>query len=634
MFAKRVLNGLIMAAASSAALSACSAGDAPDAEGTLRMYGGLDPQGRPFTRYALDTSEGLVPLELDAGLIEVAKLRTALRVAAHGERTPDGKLRVIRFDMVERQENAGTVQQSLTFGGTRTAKLLVLMVYRDAPDSQTIDGIKQTLLTSPTSARALIKESSFDKLDISADVFGWFKLPASSSCDEGKLADDAKAAARATNVEPDLYDHVLYYFPSTTLCAFSGLGEVGSPTSPARQTWYNGEFSTYVTAHELGHNLGFWHAHALDCGNVPIANASTCTPWEYGDTADPMGGLRIDFNGGHVATQFSGYAKAAQNWIGACNVVTTPVSGDYWLTPTETQTAEAQVLRIKAPSSVCPSDTPDCYYYVEYRQPLGAIDGSDYFKTTPMHQGVLIRLGADIDQTGSADVRGAYLIDTNPSLEDDYMDARLAFGKTFNDSAGVQIAAVATESGKAHVKITLSTGTGSATCLNGTIFGGGGTVGGCPDFVQPMAGNPGYKIGDKVKFNGAYYASKISSNYWSPSAAPQYWVTTTCTGTSSCTDGVKNGNETAVDCGGSCPACASCTDGVKNGNETAIDCGGSCAPCPTTGCTAFVQPYAGQPGYKIGDKVKFGGAGHESTINNNYWSPSAAPQYWKSATCN
>ncbi len=51
-----------------------------------------------------------------------------------------------------------------------------------------------------------------------------------------------------------------------------------------------------------------------------------------------------------------------------------------------------------------------------------------------------------------------------------------------------------------------------------------------------------------------------------------------------CTDGLQNGDETGVDCGGSnCPACPpTCTDGVQNGNETAIDCGGpDCPACPT-----------------------------------------------------
>ncbi len=71
-----------------------------------------------------------------------------------------------------------------------------------------------------------------------------------------------------------------------------------------------------------------------------------------------------------------------------------------------------------------------------------------------------------------------------------------------------------------------------------------------------------------------------------------------------CGDGIKNGSESDVDCGGSCGACAnlkgcggnsdctsgvctsgmcaavSCTDALKNGGETDLDCGGaSCQPC-------------------------------------------------------
>lgn len=72
----------------------------------------------------------------------------------------------------------------------------------------------------------------------------------------------------------------------------------------------------------------------------------------------------------------------------------------------------------------------------------------------------------------------------------------------------------------------------------------------------------------------------------------------------SCTDDVKGGDETDVDCGGdTCPACGdgkactdnadcqsgvctgsvcaepACDDGVKNGDETDVDCGGSCGSC-------------------------------------------------------
>ena len=113
------------------------------------------------------------------------------------------------------------------------------------------------------------------------------------------------------------------------------------------------------------------------------------------------------------------------------------------------------------------------------------------------------------------------------------------------------------------------------------------------------------------------------------------------------TDGVKNGNETDIDCGGGAPApaciagkacapgqglrdCESkvCTggvcqaptpsDGVQNGNETDVDCGGG-APAPACGngktcvvgaqdCTSLVctggvcQPPKGDDGVKNGDE--------------------------------
>jgi hypothetical protein len=90
----------------------------------------------------------------------------------------------------------------------------------------------------------------------------------------------------------------------------------------------------------------------------------------------------------------------------------------------------------------------------------------------------------------------------------------------------------------------------------------------------------------------------------------------------SCTDGVENQNEGDVDCGGDCPnACGTgddcnedsdcdsevcsfpgcgggaccqpprCNDGVRNGNELAVDCGNqACGPCaPGTACTADQQ---------------------------------------------
>ncbi|MGB1207149.1 MAG: T9SS type A sorting domain-containing protein [Chitinophagales bacterium] len=58
-----------------------------------------------------------------------------------------------------------------------------------------------------------------------------------------------------------------------------------------------------------------------------------------------------------------------------------------------------------------------------------------------------------------------------------------------------------------------------------------------------------------------------------------------------CDDGIQNGGETGIDCGGPCTAiCPTCDDGIMNGDETGIDCGGSfCEACPCTANTIYVN---------------------------------------------
>ncbi len=55
----------------------------------------------------------------------------------------------------------------------------------------------------------------------------------------------------------------------------------------------------------------------------------------------------------------------------------------------------------------------------------------------------------------------------------------------------------------------------------------------------------------------------------------------TGSGGASCFNGIQDGTETGVDCGGpDCAPCPTCDDGIQNGGETGVDCGGpDCAPC-------------------------------------------------------
>ncbi|MBL0027018.1 MAG: T9SS type A sorting domain-containing protein [Saprospiraceae bacterium] len=92
-------------------------------------------------------------------------------------------------------------------------------------------------------------------------------------------------------------------------------------------------------------------------------------------------------------------------------------------------------------------------------------------------------------------------------------------------------------------------------------------------------GYGGYKVSSDAKllFNGGAFGKSASHNFCIATQQP------------TCTDGIKNGSETGIDCGGpTCPVCPTCTDGIKNGKETGKDCGGpDCIACAT--CTDGIK---------------------------------------------
>ncbi len=161
---------------------------------------------------------------------------------------------------------------------------------------------------------------------------------------------------------------------------------------------------------------------------------------------------------------------------------------------------------------------------------------------------------------------------------------------------------------------------------NGNVIASGGTYGsqpdgstvtetlcladGCYDFTI----NDSFGDGICCSYgNGSYAVVAAGTTVASGGNFGSSETTNFCLGGGSgptCTDGIQNGNETGVDCGGSCSpcpipgctnpsahnynpnatqndgSCETCIDGVQNGDETGVDCGGSlCDPCNNGGCT-------------------------------------------------
>ena len=137
------------------------------------------------------------------------------------------------------------------------------------------------------------------------------------------------------------------------------------------------------------------------------------------------------------------------------------------------------------------------------------------------------------------------------------------------------------------------------TNSGGSVVASGGTYGsqadgstvtitnclpdGCYDFTI----NDAYGDGICCSYgNGSYSVTTGGSTVASGGSFGSSETTNFCVGggpAPTCTDGIQNGSETGVDCGGpDCAACPTCDDGIQNGSETGVDCGGpDCAACPT-----------------------------------------------------
>ena len=142
----------------------------------------------------------------------------------------------------------------------------------------------------------------------------------------------------------------------------------------------------------------------------------------------------------------------------------------------------------------------------------------------------------------------------------------------------------------------------------GAVYASGGTYGSQPDgstVVENFCVPDGCydftiydSYGDGICCsygNGSYTltdaggATLASGGSFGSSETTNFCVTSG--GGPTCSDGIQNGDETGVDCGGSCPACPpTCDDGIQNGDETGVDCGGSSCP-PCAGSTTLLGSY-------------------------------------------
>ena len=140
-------------------------------------------------------------------------------------------------------------------------------------------------------------------------------------------------------------------------------------------------------------------------------------------------------------------------------------------------------------------------------------------------------------------------------------------------------------------------GTGSFNACSGQIFdsgGNGGNYANSENFTETYCSNAGNCI--RITFtsfntesgydilsiyNGPTTASPLIGSYSGSSLPPVITSSSGCITVKWISDGstVSSGWAATLSCL-VCPV-PTCTDGIQNGTETGIDCGGTCSPCPS-----------------------------------------------------
>jgi len=340
--------------------------------------------------------------------------------------------------------NGAPAPQPNTFGEQQT--VVVLVNFQDDPTNMPW-ALNEAWSLVFDAVSGFFEENSYQQTWLNGDVFGWYTMPIDSTdCNSTQIANEARLAAENMGVDFTTYDRYVYLFPRNSGCGWSGSGTVGGVPS---ESWINGKFELGTIGHEFGHNFGLQHSHALECGDTTLG--TDCVSYEYGDHLDIMG----NYTAGHL----NAFQKAQLGWLGYGSsppITIVETAGAYSLEPYETNGTGPKALKVL--KGVDPTTGTESWYYLEYRQALGA----DAFLAGNYNilNGVVFHTGTD------SNPRSSYQLDMTPASDTsgyyDWEDAALEEGQGFDDpESGANLSTVFSDDLGATVVVEF----GAPTCV-------------------------------------------------------------------------------------------------------------------------------------------------------------------------
>jgi len=317
--------------------------------------------------------------------------------------------------------NGGVVAPSFSSTGAR--KILVIMV--DFSDVLGGPVSRSTAQASINDVTAFIRSNAFNQINFTTkDVTPTLRMPRTAAYYVTTAADgafelmaDARSAATAAGYASSNYDFDVIAFANIGF-PWGGLGYVGWKGS-----WVQGNFHRGVTAHELGHNFGNWHANSWVSSTIIGADGMHN---EYGNPFDVLGNA-----GNYPRSHHSANFKFLNGWLPNANIYTITANGTYRIYAQDFggNLDPARKYAIRVPVGISAGDETEDYW-IDFRPGYG---------NTATANGAVLKWGNDFGTQS-----GSRLLDTQPGTLWDMEDAPLVVGSTFTDSArGLSITTLA-----------------------------------------------------------------------------------------------------------------------------------------------------------------------------------------------
>ncbi len=314
------------------------------------------------------------------------------------------------------------------WAGSARDMIVIMVDFSDIPGAPA-DPVSFSNSLNSTVAQQ-ISEMSYEKTYIVATVnTNTYRMPQPSTVytNNSTLLFN-NATSLVAGVDFSLYETVCVLFPDTPGIWWAGLASING-----RRLWLNGNTSTRVVTHELGHNYGSSHASSWEVpGGNPVDPTGSYT--EYGDFSDIMGSASLPE--GH----FNCWHKKNIGWLDATNWQAVATSGTYRVYRSDDYRTTGAVRGLEIDKGGGDA------YWVGLRQEFPE------YETFSRGTYVLWKKSGD---------NRSYLLDMTPQSADGGYDGGLALGQTYSDaSAGVHITPVARggQTSNAWMDITVNLG--------------------------------------------------------------------------------------------------------------------------------------------------------------------------------